>query len=155
MLITHTLDATHHTPDNQTTNLTPHSSVCIQHPHVFQCNSTETTFYQQQWVLLPSEETSNTTGSMGASCRWPGTSSGVQFCPVLREVKTHSHVHNLLQLHVTDDYGGDIQLIIERLNSVHNMFIHCITMTLITNLQTLLYTLHLHTVTDSLYILNY
>ena len=91
ILITHTLDVTHHTPDNQTTNLTPHSSVNIQHPHVFECT---TTSHQQQWVLLSSEGTSNTTCSMGGPYRWPGTSSGVQFGPVLREVKTNTHVHN-------------------------------------------------------------
>ena len=94
ILITHTLDVTHHTPDNQTTNLTPHSSVNIQHPHVFECTSTEPTSHQQQWVLLSSEGTCNTTGIMGVPCRWPGTSSGVQFGPVLGEVKTNTQVHN-------------------------------------------------------------
>ena len=95
----------------QTTNLTPHSSVNIQHPHVFEHTSIAivSTFHQQQRVLLSSEGTSNTTGSMVEPRTWPGTSSGVQFGPVLREVKTHSHIHNVLQLHVTDDhtkYGG-------------------------------------------------
>ena len=51
---THTVDVTHHTPDNQTTNLTPHSSVNIQHPHVFEYTTTESTSHQQQWVLLSS-----------------------------------------------------------------------------------------------------
>ena len=100
----HTLDVTH-TPDNQTTNLTQHSSVHIQHPHVFEHTTTASTCHQQQWVLLSSEGTSNTTDSMGSPCRWPGTSSGVQFGPVLRKVKTHSHVHNVLQLHATDDHA--------------------------------------------------
>lgn len=40
-------------------------------------------------MLLPSEGASNTAGSMGAPCTWPGTYSIVQFAPVLKEVKIH------------------------------------------------------------------
>ena len=93
MLITHTLDVTHHTLDNQTTNLTPHSSVHIQHTHVFKYTITETattSHQQQQWVPLPSEGTSNTTCSMGVSCRWPGTPSGVQFAELPSRVRLNA-----------------------------------------------------------------
>ena len=50
---------------------------------------TDTSSHKQQWMLLPSEGASNTAGSMGAPCTWPGTYSIAQFAPVLKEVKNH------------------------------------------------------------------
>ena len=75
---------------SKSNHLMPHPSIHVQHPQVFENLHTKisstSTPHQQQWMLLPSEGTSNTTGSMGKSCRWSKSSSGVQFAPVLREV---------------------------------------------------------------------
>ena len=75
---------------SKSNHLMPHPSIHIQHPQVFENLHTKisstSTSHQQQWMLLPSEGTSNTTGSMGKSCRWSKSSSGIQFAPVLREV---------------------------------------------------------------------
>ena len=77
---------------HQITNLTPSPSVNIQHPHIFEhLASLVSTCYQQQWVFL-SRSTSNTTGSMVVPSRWSGTSSGVQFCPILKLRSTHMHM---------------------------------------------------------------
>ena len=74
---------------NQLTNLTPHLSINIQHPHVFEniSRSTDSTSHQQQWVVMLSGW-SNAAGNMVEPCRWTGTSTSLQFAPVLWEIHT-------------------------------------------------------------------
>ena len=95
---------------SKSNHLMPHPSINIQYPQVFEnlhtIISSTSTPHQQQWMLLPSEGTGNTTGSMGESCRWSEPSSDVQFAPVLRKV---SHTVKVMYSFLFQRTSSDFQ----------------------------------------------